>query len=294
MQAFFGTGTALITPFNEDKSVDYDALEQLVNFQIDNGVEYIVVLGTTGETATLTADEIEFVKQKIIAVNGGRVPLVLGVGGNNTRNIVEQLKSIDLSAFEAVLSVCPYYNRPSQEGVYQHFMEIANASPLPVIIYNVPSRTGTNIATETVVRLANDAKNIIGVKEAAGDIVQAMKIIQSVPKDFLVMSGDDAIALPMVLAGGAGVISVIGQAYPREYSEMIRLGLKGDNKAAFDIQYKLLDIIDLIFEEGNPVGIKALLYVLGVCNNGNKVRLPLMPASSELQEKMQYFIANFS
>jgi 4-hydroxy-tetrahydrodipicolinate synthase len=294
MQAFFGTGTALITPFNEDKSVDYDALEQLVNFQIDNGVEYIVVLGTTGETATLSADEIEFVKQKIIAVNGGRVPLVLGVGGNNTRSIVEQLTTIDLSAFDAVLSVCPYYNRPSQEGVYQHFMEIANVSPLPVIIYNVPSRTGTNIAPDTVVRLANDAKNIIGVKEAAGDIVQAMKIIQSVPKDFLVMSGDDAIALPMVLAGGAGVISVIGQAYPREYSEMIRLGLKGNNKAAFEIQYKLLEIIDLIFEEGNPVGIKALLYVLGVCNNGNKVRLPLVPASSELQEKMQYFIANFS
>lgn len=294
MQAFFGTGTALITPFHEDKSVDYDALEQLVNFQIDNGVEYIVVLGTTGETATLTTEEIELVKEKIITVNGGRVPLVLGVGGNNTLNIVSQLSSTDLSAFQAILSVCPYYNRPSQEGVYQHFMEVANASPLPVIIYNVPSRTGTNIAPETVVRLANDAKNIIGVKEAAGDMVQAMKILQLVPKDFLVMSGDDAIALPMVLAGGAGVISVIGQAYPRAFSEMIRLGLKGDNKAAFEIQYKLLDIIDLIFAEGNPVGIKALLYVLGVCNNGNKVRLPLVPATSELQEKMQYFIANFS
>lgn len=294
MQAFFGTGTALITPFKEDQSIDFDALEQLVDFQIDNGVEYIVVLGTTAETTTLNSEEIELVKQKIVAVNNGRVPLVLGVGGNNTANIVEQLQTTDLSSFDAILSVCPYYNRPSQEGVYQHFMSVAAASPLPVIIYNVPSRTGTNIAPETVVRLANDAENIIGVKEAAGDMVQAMNILKSVPSDFLVMSGDDAIALPMVLAGGAGVISVIGQAYPREFSDMIRLGLQGDNKSAFEIQYKILEIIDLIFEEGNPVGIKALLYVLGVCNNGNKVRLPLVPATAELQEKMQYFIANFS
>jgi 4-hydroxy-tetrahydrodipicolinate synthase len=294
MQAFFGTGSALITPFHEDKSVDFDALEQLVNFQIDNGVEYIVVLGTTGETTTLTPEETELVKQKIIAVNNGRLPLVLGVGGNNTANIVSQLQSTDLSAFDAILSVCPYYNRPSQEGVYQHFIEVANASPLPVIIYNVPSRTGTNIDPETVVRLANDAKNIIGIKEAAGDMIQAMRILQLVPKDFLVLSGDDAVALPMVLAGGAGVISVISQAYPREFSEMIRLGLKGDNVAAYDVQYKMLDIIDLIFAEGNPVGIKALLYVLGVCNNGNQVRLPLVAATRKLQEKMQNFIANFS
>ncbi|WP_139959291.1 4-hydroxy-tetrahydrodipicolinate synthase [Flavicella sediminum] len=294
MQAFFGTGTALVTPFNTDNTVDYFALEQLVNFQIDNGVEYIVVLGTTAETATLTAEEVALVKQKVIEVNNGRLPLVLGVGGNNTANIVNQLQTLDLSNFDAILSVSPYYNRPSQEGIFQHFVEVAKASPVPVIIYNVPSRTGANMLPETVVRLANASKNIIGVKEAAGDMIQAMKIIQSVPKNFLVLSGDDEIALPMVLAGGAGVISVIGQAYPKEFSELIRLGLQGKNKEAFELQYKLLEVIGLIFAEGNPVGIKALLSALEVYKNESNVRLPLVTATQELQNKMKNFIANFS
>ncbi|MFC2109748.1 4-hydroxy-tetrahydrodipicolinate synthase [Bacteroidota bacterium] len=294
MQAFFGTGTALVTPFKTDNSVDYVALEQLVNFQIENGVEYLVVLGTTGETTTLTSEEIELVKKKIIEVNNGRLPLVLGIGGNNTANIVNQLQTTDLSAFQAILSVSPYYNRPSQEGIFQHFLEVAKASPVPVIIYNVPSRTGANMLPETVVRLANASKNIIGVKEAAGDMIQAMKIIKSVPKDFLVLSGDDEIALPMVLAGGAGVISVIGQAYPKEFSELIRLGLKGKNKEAFELQYKLLEVIGLIFAEGNPVGIKGLLSTLGVYKNESNVRLPLVKATDALQEKMKNFIANFS
>ncbi len=294
MQAFLGTGSALVTPFNEDKTVDYAALEKLVNFQIDNGVEYLVVLGTTAETATLTAEETALVKQKIVEVNNGRLPLVLGVGGNNTQTIVHQLETTDMSAFQAVLSVCPYYNRPSQEGVYQHFMAVAEASPLPVIIYNVPSRTGTNMLPETVVRLANDSANIIGVKEAAGDMIQAMEILKSVPKGFLVFSGDDTVALPIVLAGGAGVISVISQAYPKEFSEMIRLGLEGKNKEAFVYQYKMMEIVDLIFEQGNPVGIKALLPLLDVYKNEATVRLPLVTATSELQDKMRSFIANFS
>jgi len=294
MQAFFGTGTALVTPFNTDKSVNYEALEQLVNFQIDNGVEYLVVLGTTGEPVTLTAKENELVKQKIIDVNNGRLPLVLGVGGNNTTGIVTELKTLDLSGFDAVLSVSPYYNRPSQEGIYQHFMEVANASSKPVIIYNVPSRTGSNIEAATVARLAIDAENIIGIKEAAGDLVQAMKMIQSTPADFLVISGDDMIALPMTLAGGAGVISVLGQAYAKDFSEMIRLGLNGAAKEAYALQYKFVEITDLIFEEGNPVGIKALLSALNVFKESNQVRLPLVQASSELQVKLARFVKEFS
>jgi 4-hydroxy-tetrahydrodipicolinate synthase len=293
MQAFLGTGNALVTPFNTDGSVNYVALEELINFQIENGVEYLVALGTTAETATLTDAEIELVKQKIIEVNNGRLPLVLGVAGNNTANMIQQLQTTDLSAFDAILSVSPYYNKPSQEGIYQHFMAVATASPKPVIIYNVPSRTGANMAPKTVARLANDHKNIIGVKEAAGDMIQSLKILQLVPKDFLVFSGDDAIALPMVVAGGAGVISVIGQAYPKEFSEMIRLGLAGKNKEAFEMQYKMMDVIDLIFEEGNPVGIKTLLSALGVYKNGFDVRLPLVPATPELQAKMKQFVADF-
>lgn len=292
MQAFFGTGTALITPFKEDKSIDFDALEQLVNFQIDNGVEYLVVLGTTGESVTLTAEEKEQVKQKVIAVNNGRVPLVLGVGGNNTMQVVNDLRNLDLSDFDAVLSVSPYYNKPSQEGIYQHYMAVAEASPVPVILYNVPGRTSSNVTPETVVRLARSNKNIIGVKEAAGDIVQAMRLLQLVPDDFIVTSGDDMIALPMTLAGGAGVISVLGQAYPREFSEMIRLGLAGDVKNAYQIHYQLMDAVDLIFEEGNPVGIKALLSELQDVNTTDTVRLPLVSATQNLTEKLSHFAQN--
>jgi 4-hydroxy-tetrahydrodipicolinate synthase len=294
MQAFFGTGTALVTPFKSDNTIDFDALEELINFQIDNGVEYLVALGTTGETTTLSSEEMALVRQKFIEVNKGRLPMVLGIGGNNTANIVAELQNTDLSAFDAVLSVSPYYNKPTQEGIYQHFIEVANASPIPVIIYNVPSRTGTSIAPETVARLANSSENILGIKEAAGDMLQAMKMIQLVPDTFLVLSGDDEIALPMVLAGGAGVISVIGQAYPKEFSEMIRLGLEGKNKEAYNLQYKLLDVISLIFEEGNPVGIKALLPILEVYENDPTVRLPLVKATPSLQQRMRQFAKEFS
>lgn len=293
MQAFLGTGTALITPFKEDKSVDVAVLEQLVDFQIKNGVEYLVVLGTTAETVTLSSEEKELVKQTIINRNNGRVPLVLGLGGNNTQSVANDLKTLDLSSFAAVLSVSPYYNKPSQEGIYQHYVVVSEASPIPVIIYNVPGRTSSNIAPETVLRLAESCSNIIGVKEAAGDLVQAMKLIQVVPNDFLVISGDDMIALPMTLAGGAGVISVLGQAYPKEFSEMIRLGLENSVKEAYEIQYQMMDVVDMIFEEGNPVGIKALLAVLGDVDTSIEVRLPLVVATESLQEKLKQFTHAF-
>ena len=225
MKQFIGTGVALVTPFKKDFSVDVEALRRIVDFNIHGGVEYLVVLGTTAESATLTANEKELVIKTIIEVNNNRVPLVLGVGGNNTMAIIEELKSRDFSGFSAILSVSPYYNKPTQEGIYQHFKAISQASTLPIILYNVPGRTSSNMLPVTVVRLANDFKNIIGIKEAAGDLVQAMKLIQNTPDDFLVISGDDLITLPMVLAGGAGVISVIGEGFPVAFSEMVRLGL---------------------------------------------------------------------
>ena len=291
MKELFGTGVALVTPFNEDKSVDFDGLKRLVNFQIDNGINYLVVLGTTGEPATLTSEEKEQVKATIIEANNGRLPLVIGIGGNNTMAVVNEIKTTDLSDFSAILSVSPYYNKPTQEGIYQHFKAISAASPLPIIVYNVPGRTAKNVEANTVIRLANDFKNIVAVKEAAGDIVQAMRLIQHKPKDFMVISGDDMIALPMVLAGGAGVISVIGQGLPKDFSEMIQQGLKGNVANANELHYKVMDSIDYIFEEGNPAGIKALLKTLGICSEN--VRLPLVNASYDLQQKITNFAANY-
>lgn len=290
MSKFLGTGVALVTPFKADRSVDFDALARVVNHVIDGGVEYLVVLGTTGESVVLTAEEKQQVIAKITEVNNKRLPMVLGVGGNNTADVVAQLQTTDLSDFDAVLSVSPYYNKPSQEGIYQHFKAVALASPKPIILYNVPGRTSSNMLPETIVRLANDFDNVIAVKEAAGDLVQAMKIIQHAPKDFLVISGDDMIALPITLAGGAGVISVIGEGVPNEFSEMIRLGLKGETKAAYDLHYKIADSIDYIFEEGNPVGIKAMFKSLGLCET--TVRLPLIEASAALQTKIDKFITS--
>ena len=291
MNKFLGTGVALVTPFNGDKSIDFIALERIVNYVIDGGVEYLVVLGTTGESVVLTEEEKQQVITKIIEVNNKRLPMVLGVGGNNTAAVVAELKTTNLADFDAVLSVSPYYNKPSQEGIYQHFKAVSEASSKPVILYNVPGRTASNMLPETIVRLANDFDNIIAVKEAAGDLVQAMKIIQHKPKNFLVISGDDMLALPMTLAGGSGVVSVIGQGLPKEFSEMIRLGLNGDTKAAYELHYKIADSIDFIFEEGNPVGIKALFYKLGLC--GLDVRLPLIEASEELQKEINNFVDNF-
>ena len=287
MHTFIGTGVALVTPFKKDFSVDTQALKKIVNYVIDGGVEYLVALGTTAETATLTQDEKDLVVNIIIEANNNRVPLVLGVGGNNTMKVVEELKTRDLSKFAAVLSVSPYYNKPTQEGIYQHFKAIAQASPISVILYNVPGRTASNMLPETVIRLANDFKNIIGIKEAAGDIVQAMKLLQNKPKDFLVISGDDMIALPMILAGGAGVISVIGEGYPKEFSEMVRLGLNRKVNEAYALQYKLMDSIDMIFEQGNPGGIKEIFKSLGLAEN--TVRLPLVNVSDDLANRLDNF-----
>lgn len=287
-----GTGVALITPFKKDFSVDTAALEKIVDFQVENGIDYLVVLGTTAESATLTADEKQMVINTVIKANAGRLPLVLGVGGNNTADVVAELKTANLSAFTAVLSVSPYYNKPTQEGIYQHFKAVAQASPLPVILYNVPGRTGSNMLPETVLRLANDFKNIVAIKEAAGDIVQAMKLIQHKPDGFLVISGDDMITLPMVLAGGAGVISVIGEGFPKEFSQMVRLGLEKKADEAYKIHYGIMDSIDMIFEQGNPAGIKEVFKALGLCEN--TVRLPLVNVNEDLAARLQGFVKKFS
>ena len=290
MQSLIGTGVALVTPFKKDFSVDTEALAKITNFVIEGGVEYLVILGTTAESATLNADEKELVIETIVAANNGRVPMVLGVGGNNTAKVVEELKTRDLSRFAAILSVSPYYNKPTQEGIYQHFKAVSEASPISIIVYNVPGRTASNMLPSTVIRLANDFKNIIGIKEAAGDIVQAMKLIQTKPEGFLVISGDDMITLPMVLAGGAGVISVIGEGFPKEFSEMVRLGLNKKVTEAYKIHYKLADSIDMIFEQGNPAGIKEVFKHLGLSEN--TVRLPLVTVDENLSGRLSNFIKN--
>jgi 4-hydroxy-tetrahydrodipicolinate synthase len=287
MKQFLGTGVALVTPFTGENEVDENALRKLVQFQLKNGVDYIVVLGTTAESATLSKVEKETVKNIIKSENNGQLPLVLGLGGNNTSQVVEDLSRENLEGFGAILSVSPFYNKPSQEGIYQHFSEVSKASKLPIIVYNVPGRTGSNMLPLTVTRLANDFDNIIGIKEAAGDIVQAMTVIRDTPDDFLVISGDDMIALPMVLAGGAGVISVMAQGYPDEFSKMLSLGREGKVKEAFTIQFQLMDGIDLIFKEGNPSGIKAVLELKNLCESS--VRLPLVEASSILKSALKVF-----
>ena len=287
-KSFYGTGVALVTPFKSDFSVDVDALSAVVTHCIEGGVEYLVVLGTTAESATLTADEKQLVIDTVVSTNKGRLPLVLGVGGNNTAAVVAQLQTTDVSQFSAILSVSPYYNKPTQEGIYQHFKAVAEASSLPVILYNVPGRTASNMLPATVLRLARDFDTIIGIKEASGDIVQAMEIIREKPEGFLVISGDDMITLPMVLAGGAGVISVIGEGFPSQFSQMVRLGLQGKVKEAYTLHYKLAPAIDMIFEEGNPAGIKAVFNELGLAKPF--VRLPLVAASQELTQKIKSFL----
>lgn len=292
MQSLTGTGVALITPFKKDFSVDVEALERIVKYQIDGGIDYLVVLGTTAEAATLTKDEKELVIKTVLKANAGKLPVVLGVGGNNTAEVVEELKTRDLSAFTAILSVSPYYNKPTQEGIYQHFKAVSEASPVPVILYNVPGRTASNMLPATVIRLANDFANVVAIKEAAGDIVQAMKLIQGTPKGFLVISGDDMVTLPMILAGGAGVISVIGEGFPKEFSEMVRLGLAKRTDEAYELHYKLADSIDMIFEQGNPAGIKSVFKHLGLCED--TVRLPLVTVNEDLSGRLGDFVKKIS
>lgn len=292
MRSLIGTGVALVTPFKNDFSVDTEALTRIVNYQIENGIDYLVVLGTTAESATLSAAEKELVIDTVVKVNQGRLPLVLGVGGNNTYQVVDELKTRDLSAFAAVLSVSPYYNKPSQEGIYQHFKAVAMASPVPVILYNVPGRTSSNMAPSTVIRLANDFDNIVAIKEAAGDIVQAMQLIQQKPDGFLVISGDDMITLPMILAGGSGVISVIGEGFPKAFSSMVRLGLNRKVDEAYQLHYRLAAAIDMIFEQGNPAGIKEVFAHIGLSEH--TVRLPLVNVNADLSARLKKFIDEFN
>lgn len=291
MSKFTGTGVALATPFKNDLSVDVKALRKLVRFQIDNGADYLVVLGTTAESATLNEVEKQTVIETVVLENNGKLPLVLGLGGNNTAAMVETISASDLASFDGILSVSPYYSKPTQEGIYQHFKAIAEVSPKPIILYNVPGRTGSNMLPSTVKRLAEDFENIVGIKEAAGDIVQAMQLKSMVPEGFLIISGDDMITLPMILAGGHGVISVIGQGFPAEFSEMVRAGLRKEVDKAYGIHYKIAPSIDLIFAEGNPSGIKALLEKRGICQNN--LRLPLVKASQELTRKIGSFVDGF-
>ena len=288
---FLGTGVALVTPFKQDLSIDHDALKNIVNFNIDNGVEYLVVCGTTAESVTITKQEKKEVINTIAAANNSRVPMVLGIGGNNTAQVIEEIQTTDLSIFDAILSVSPYYSKPTQEGIYQHFKAISEVSPIDIILYNVPGRTSKNMEVSTTLKLANDFNNIIGVKEAGNSMSQYLELIKNKPEDFLIISGDDDLALGVVLAGGAGVISVIGQGFPKEFSEMIRLGLKGDAKEAYKLNYRLLDVTGYIFEENNPAGIKGVFNALNLCND--TVRLPLVPVSTQLKEKIKTFIENF-
>ncbi len=274
---FTGTGVAIITPFRKDRSIDFKSLEKLLEHIISNGVDYIVALGTTGESVTLSKDEKNAVVNYVIEVVNNRIPLVVGMGGNNTQEIVNSIKSNSFKNIDAILSVAPYYNKPSQEGIYEHFKSIAEACPVPVIIYNVPGRTSSNISAETTVRLARDVKGIIAVKEASGNLCQIMNIIRNKPRNFLVISGDDIITLPMIAVGGAGVISVAANAFPKEVSDMVNYALKNDMAKANEIHYELMDLINALFEEGNPSGIKAVLDILKICPNN--LRLPLLPVS---------------
>lgn len=290
MEELKGMGVALSTPFEENGDVDVVALRKLVQYQLQNGTDYLVVLGTTGEYSTLTAEERELVKDTIIDENNGQLPVVLGIGGNNTKEVGLRLQTENTAGFDAILSVSPYYNKPSQEGIYQHFKALAEDAPLPILVYNVPGRTSSNILPGTLARLGRDCEKIIGVKEAAGSIQQAMKIVDQVPDDFMVISGEDMVALPMVLAGGSGVISVVGQAFPKGFSEMIRLGLNRRVDEAFALHYKYAPAIDLAFEEGNPAGIKAILHNLGI--GRLKTRLPLVEATPALRQKVNGFVGS--
>lgn len=281
---FKGLGVALVTPFTIEGEVDYKALKRLVEYLIQNGADFLCILATTGETPCLSSDEKNQIKQLVIDVNRGRVPILIGCGGNNTRAVVEELKTADWTGIDGILSVCPYYNKPSQEGLYQHFKAIAEASPLPVVLYNVPGRTGINMKSETTVRLANDCENIVAIKEASGSLEQVDEIIKNKPERFDVISGDDALTFSMVASGAAGSISVIGNALPREVSRMIRLEFKGEYEVARTIHHRFTELYSLLFVDGNPAGVKALLHEMGFIEN--VLRLPLVPTRITTLQKM--------
>ena len=281
---FKGLGIALVTPFTANGEVDYKAIVRLVEYQIQNGSDFLCILATTGETPCLSTEEKENIKKLVVDTNRGRLPILMGCGGNNTRAVVEELKTADWTGIDGVLSVCPYYNKPSQEGLYQHFKAIAEASPLPVVLYNVPGRTGINMKSETTVRLARDCENIVAVKEASGSLEQVDEIIKNKPERFDVISGDDALTFSMVASGAAGSISVIGNALPKEVSRMIRLEFKGEYEAARTIHHRFTELYSLLFVDGNPAGVKALLHEMGFIEN--VLRLPLVPTRITTLQKM--------
>ena len=289
MNSLIGMGVALVTPFKSDLTIDHDALSKIVSFNIDNGTDYLVISGTTGESVTITKDEKRAIVETIVKTNAGRLPLVIGIGGNNTAAVIEELKTTDLSPFAAVLSVAPYYSKPTQEGLYQHFKAVAEASSIPVILYNVPGRTAKNMEPDTSLRLARDIDNIVAIKEAGNSPEQYKVLLQNKPKDFMVISGDDDLVCDVVLSGGSGVISVIGQALPALFSNMIHKGISGDEQAAKALEKSAMPLIGLIFEENNPAGIKAVLEQLGLCND--TVRLPLVSATEGLKLKIKNALA---
>mgnify|MGYP004520218523 FL=1 len=281
---FKGLGIALITPFNASGAVDYVVLKQLVEYQLKNGADFFCILATTGETPTLTDDEKQRIKELVVEVVAGRVPILMGCGGNNTAAIVEELHTRDFSGIDGILSVCPYYNKPSQEGLYQHFKTIANATDMKVVLYNVPGRTGVNMKAETTVRLARDCKNIVAVKEASGNLEQVDEIIKNKPDTFDVISGDDALTFPMIACGAVGVISVIGNALPKEFSRLLRLEQNGEFEPARKIHHMFTDLFNLLFVDGNPAGVKAMLHEMGMIEN--VLRLPLVPTRLTTMQKI--------
>lgn len=285
---FKGTGVAIVTPFNQKKEVDYTALGNLIEHIVRGGVEYIVVLGTTGESVTLNQHEKRAILEKVLEVNANRIPVVLGIGGNDTASIIRQLEEANTIGVDGILSVSPYYNKPTQEGIYQHYKALNEVTPKPMILYNVPPRTGSNVLPETVVRIAHDCKNIVAVKEASGDMVQSMVIIRDKPKDFQVLSGEDMLTLPLIACGADGVISVVANAFPREFSDMVRQAASNNYISARNNHYELMEIIKYLFVEGNPGGVKAALKILGV--TGDDLRLPLVNVSANTYKKLEELI----
>ncbi|NLJ42104.1 MAG: 4-hydroxy-tetrahydrodipicolinate synthase [Bacteroidales bacterium] len=285
MKRFKGSGVAIITPFKNDSSIDFSALGRVVEHIIGGGINYIVVLGTTGESVTLTKDEKKAVISYVIEAVNGRVPIVAGIGGNNTQEVINTIRHTDFTGIDGILSVAPYYNKPTQRGLFQHFKSIANCSPVPVIMYNVPGRTGCNLTADTCIELAKECENIAGVKEASGDLAQIMKIIRGKPESFNVISGDDMLTLPVIAAGGAGVISVLANAFPAATAELVSNALKSNFKTARELQFKYLELTELLFTEGNPAGVKAMLGILNKCQN--TLRLPLVPVSRSTLTRIQ-------
>lgn len=285
MKKFRGTGVAIITPFKNDSSIDFAALGRVVNHVINGGVNYIVALGTTGESVTLTKDEKKAVISYVIEAIDNRVPLVVGIGGNNTQEVINTIRYTEFAGVDGILSVAPYYNKPSQRGMFQHFKAIATCSPVPIILYNVPGRTCSNISSDTCLELAHECENIVGVKEASGDLTQIMRIIKGKPENFSVISGDDLMSIPVISVGGAGVISVLANAFPTHTSELVNHALKNNFKSARDLQFRLLEIIELLFIEGNPAGVKDMMSLMSICQNN--LRLPLVPVSRPIHTRIQ-------